>query len=197
VQGQDRVTALSAAQARIGIARVRLAGTPGLAGDGGSPPAANPVVIEAIQRADLLLYGPGSFYTSTLAHLAVEGIAEAIAATPAAVPKVFIGNILECAETIGRTVAEQVQALAQAGGATTHVLVNRGWVPFERVVQGFRYLHEGVIEAGPAVMADDFEDPWTRGRHDAQKVLATLERVMQDGDVNPGNPPLVLSGGGA
>jgi hypothetical protein len=80
-------------------------------------------------------------------------------------------------------------------GAVTHVFVNRGWVPFERVVKGFRYLHEGSIEPTggslPQVIADDFEDPWNRGRHDAPKVVATLGRVMQDRGVNPGNPPIV------
>jgi CofD-related protein of GAK system len=196
VRGQDRVTALSAGQAQIGIAGVRLTGAGADAGEGPRP-AANPAVIEAIHAADLLLFGPGSFYTSTLAHLAVAGIAEAIAAAPREVPKIFIGNILECAETIGRTIAEQVQALMAAGGpgAVTHVFVNRGWVPFERVVKGFRYLHEGSIEPTggslPQVIADDFEDPWNRGRHDAPKVVATLGRVMQDRGVNPGNPPIV------
>jgi uncharacterized cofD-like protein len=180
VHGQDRVTALGAGPAQIGIASVQLTAA---GADESLRPAANPAVIAAIGAADLLLFGPGSFYTSTLAHLGVAGIAEAIRATRPAVPKVFISNILECAETIGRTVAEQLHALAAAGGTgvVSHVLVNRGWVPFERVVKGFRYLHEGTLEpiSGwlPQVIADDFEDPWDRGRHDALKVVATLGRI--------------------
>ncbi|ACB36303.1 protein of unknown function UPF0052 and CofD [Leptothrix cholodnii SP-6] len=180
VRGQERITDLNAEQAQAGIERVELLH----AGDGrpaASRPAANPAVLEAIGTADLMLFGPGSFYTSTLPHLSVAGIAEAIRAAPPQVPKVFVGNILECPETIGGTVAEQVRALLQAGGpgSLTHVLLNRGWVPFERVAKGFRYLHEGVLpEGGPGLLADDFEDPWHRGRHDAPKVVELLGELI-------------------
>ncbi len=186
VRGQDRITALTAEQARVGIARVNLSGrsadleTP-------SPLRANPAALEAIGSADALLFGPGSFYTSTLPHLLVGGMAPALAATAAAVPKLLIGNILECPETTGRTLAELVQDFlaAAAPASLTHVLANRGWVPFERVVSGFRYLGEGDVETAqsaqaspPQMIADDFEDPWHRGRHDAPKVVATVARLL-------------------
>ena len=185
VVGQDRVTALQGEPARIGIARVSLAC--GAAGPGtatapaGPPLAANPEVLAAIRGADVLLFGPGSFYTSTLAHWQVPGIAAAIAATAPQVPKVFIANILECPETLGRTVAEQSQALRQAGGPAglSHVMAHRSWVPFERMRHGFRYLQEGPMTAeAPIWLADDFEDPWHRGRHDAAKVVDVLGRLL-------------------
>ena len=186
VHGQDRVTALGAAHAQVGIARVHLSGAGDPASDTPAAPArpvANPAVLEAIASADALLFGPGSFYTSTLAHLSVAGIAQAVAARPAAVAKVFIGNILECPETTRRTVAELVHDFLAAGGpaSLTHVISNRGWVPFERVVNGFRYLAEGAAQAsGPATIADDFEDPWHRGKHDAGKVVETIARLLAE-----------------
>ena len=187
VPGQDRVTALQGEAARIGIARVSLARATVAAGTGpfgapaGPPPAANPEVLAAIAGADVLLFGPGSFYTSTLAHWQVPGIAAAIAATASQVPKVFIANILECPETLGRSVAEQSQLLRQAGGPAglSHVLAHRSWVPFERMRHGFRYLQEGPMTAeAPIWLADDFEDPWHRGRHDAAKVVDVLGRLL-------------------
>lgn len=187
VRGQDRITALNADSARVGIERVRLT-CAGAESDAGTPtqPVANPAVLEAIGAADAILFGPGSFFTSTLAHLSVAGIAEAIAATPHDIPKILIGNILECPETTGRTLAELVQAFEVAGvqGLLTHVLANRQLVPFERVVKGFRYLGEGFGGSskgqGPQVIAEDFEDPWNRGRHDAPMVVATLARIAAE-----------------
>ncbi len=181
VHGQDQVTTLNPRQARLGIRLVHLSVADNGA-DTGRQPAANAAVLGAIAQADLLVFGPGSFFTSTLAHFAVQGIAQAIAQTSPEVPKVLIGNILECPETTGRSLAELVQAfeLAAGAGTLTHVLVNRGWVPFARVVKGFRYLTEGPMAfAVPTeVVLDDFEDPWRRGRHDAQKVATQLGEMV-------------------
>ena len=69
-------------------------------------------------------------------------------------------------------------------GLLTHVLANRQLVPFERVVKGFRYLGEGFGGSskgqGPQVIAEDFEDPWNRGRHDAPMVVTTLASIADE-----------------
>jgi CofD-related protein of GAK system len=183
VWGQDQVTALNADCARVGIRRVHLTCTDANPGAATSP-TANPEVLDSLSRADAIVFGPGSFYTSTLAHLGVQGIAQAIAATSPKVPKVLIGNILECPETSGRSLSELVQAFSPDGlpCLLTHVLANQGWVPFERVVKGFRYVPLGDAApsngSAPCVIADDFEDPWNRGTHDAQKVVTSLGDIL-------------------
>jgi uncharacterized cofD-like protein len=187
IRGQDRVTALSTDDAGRGIDCVRLNGAAAPHPDSGEAiaPIANPAVFGAIAQADAIVFGPGSFFTSTLAHLCVNGVSRAIAATDRDVPKVLVGNILECPETIGRTVADLLQAFDRAAGQRllTHLLVNRGWVPFERVVGGFRYLQAGPLTQAEApaaaIVADDFEDPWTRGRHDADKVVSAIDALLQ------------------
>ena len=193
VRGQDSVTALPPAQARIGIQRVHLTQTnaaPGLH----HCPMANPAVLEAIGTADAIVFGPGSFYTSTMAHLAVNGITQAISATAPHVPKILIGNILECPETTGRTLAELQQDFALCSGSNvlTHLIVNQGWVPFERVLKGFRYLPQGCIrsapDVAPQIIADDFEDPWNRGKHDASKIATTLAAIVESTQ-RPPRPP--------
>lgn len=47
--------------------------------------------IEAIGEADLILIGPGSFYTSLMPILLVKELAQALRRTPA--PMVYIGNL--------------------------------------------------------------------------------------------------------
>lgn len=54
--------------------------------------AIHPAAAEAIGRADAIIIGPGSFYTSLMPPLLVEGVAEAIAQVRG--PVVFVANLL-------------------------------------------------------------------------------------------------------
>jgi 2-phospho-L-lactate transferase/gluconeogenesis factor (CofD/UPF0052 family) len=55
-------------------------------------PSANPQVLRAIERADLIVYGPGTQHSSLLPSYMTQGIADAIAGRTN-IEKVFIGNI--------------------------------------------------------------------------------------------------------
>jgi len=67
-------------------------------------------VVEAIERADQVVIGPGSLYTSVLAALAPEGIVEALRASRAR--KVYVCNLREqIPETASYSVADHVLAL--------------------------------------------------------------------------------------
>src|SRR5690606_38644171 len=72
VEGQHRVTGLDDGQSRTGIREVSLT-----AAGGGVP--ANEAVIESLESADAIVFGPGSFFTSVLPHFLVEGVVPAIA----------------------------------------------------------------------------------------------------------------------
>lgn len=75
------------------------------------PPAAAGVT-DALRDADLVLLGPGSLYTSILPVVLVDGVAEALASTPATV--VLVGNLREQpGETEGMDLADHVAALRQ------------------------------------------------------------------------------------
>lgn len=54
---------------------------------------ANPKVLEAITKADKIIFAPGDLYTSVLPHLLVEGVAEAIRKSKAKL--IFILNLIE------------------------------------------------------------------------------------------------------
>jgi len=74
-----------------------------------------PAAVEAIRRADVILLGPGSLYTSVIPNLLVDGISEAIQESRAL--KIYVCNIMtQDGETEGMTAAEHVAALLEHGG---------------------------------------------------------------------------------
>jgi uncharacterized cofD-like protein len=71
-----------------------------------------PLAVERILQADQIVIGPGSLFTSVLAAVAVQGIAEAVASTNAQV--VYVCNLRpQVPETAGYDVAAHVAALAR------------------------------------------------------------------------------------
>ncbi|KQS75163.1 hypothetical protein ASG25_20600 [Rhizobium sp. Leaf384] len=179
---QDALTKLSEADAALGIEDIRLAGT------AGREPLANPVVTEAIRSADLIAFGPGSFYTSVLPHLLVRGVVSAVES--AACPVLFVGNVLQCRETTGMTLVDLVDRFVGKWGSVAvtgavpslKVLANRVLSPCDKSVAGFPYLaarhHAAGERTGYVVVEDDFEDVWNRGQHDgdlvAEQILGLL-----------------------
>jgi uncharacterized cofD-like protein len=172
IEGQHLITAMNDADAQIGIRTIGL-GTA----------VANPKALGAIAAADAVVYGPGSFYTSVLPHLLVEGIAETIARSRA--PKILIGNMLEDHETRGLTLDEMALRLSQAGQGKpilTHVLAHEGAVPVARVVGASRFVaYRGTAMPGIAVIARDFEDPWHRGQHDSGLLTSMILHLVHKG----------------
>jgi uncharacterized cofD-like protein len=107
------------------------------------PPSAPPPeeALEALRRADLVLIGPGSLYTSLVPNLLVPGISEALAATDALV--VFLSNAMtEPGETTGYDLKDHVDALFahSPGLRLSYVLANRD--PIEEAALD-RYREEG------------------------------------------------------
>jgi len=86
--------------------------------------AAAPIsAVEAIERADVVLIGPGSLFTSVLAACVVPGILQALAGTDART--LYVANLHEqVPETAGYTLADHVDALASHGVHPDVVLVD-------------------------------------------------------------------------
>jgi uncharacterized cofD-like protein len=69
-----------------------------------------PKAIEAIQKANLILLGPGSLYTSVIPNLLIPEIAQAIARSKA--PRVYIANLMtQPGETTAYTLSEHLRAI--------------------------------------------------------------------------------------
>jgi len=85
--------------------------------------AASIAAVEAIERADVVLIGPGSLFTSVLAACVVPGITQALAGTKAT--KIYVANLrAQYPETDGFTLQDHVDALAQHGVVPDVVMVD-------------------------------------------------------------------------
>jgi uncharacterized cofD-like protein len=86
---------------------------------------ATPEAVEAILRADQVVYAPGSLYTSVLPVLCVTGLRDAIAATPAQV--VQIANLRpQAPETAGMDLADHLAAVLVHGARVDRFLHDTG-----------------------------------------------------------------------
>jgi uncharacterized cofD-like protein len=97
VRGQEAV-----AKTRGEVRSVRLVPT--------SPPAC-PESVAAVQDADWVVLGPGSWFTSVIPHLLVPDLAEAIMSTPA--KRVLTLNLEPAGETEGFSPARHIELLAE------------------------------------------------------------------------------------
>ena len=67
-------------------------------------------VITAINKADIILIGPGSLYTSIIPNLLVKGVTEAIISSPA--KKIYVQNVMtQHGETDDMSVKDHVEAI--------------------------------------------------------------------------------------
>jgi uncharacterized cofD-like protein len=88
-------------------------------------PQINPEAELAILDAELIVVGPGSLYTSILPNLLVDGLVEALRASPAV--KVYVCNVAtQPGETTGFTVSEHLDAIEKhvGGNLFDYVICN-------------------------------------------------------------------------
>lgn len=105
--------------------------------------------VEAILKADVLVLGPGSLYTSVVPNLLVEEIREAILKSEAV--KVYVCNVMtQPGETDGYGALEHVKALIDHVGNQflDYVIVNDEKITAEQLKQ---YYAEGAMPVTPDV----------------------------------------------
>jgi uncharacterized cofD-like protein len=172
-----------------------LLGETALAAAGGSvrrlrlePPAdaAAPGVVEAIERADLVILGPGSLFSSIVPNLLVTRLAEALRGTQA-LRLLVVNAMTEEGETDGFTAAAHVQAVLDHAGTLDGALLATDVVPDEVLA---RYREEGaerVVDDGaaldrllPFVVRRPLMQVRPKARHDALLTAgAVLEALVQ------------------
>lgn len=101
VEGETRIS-----RSRLPITRIEL-----------KPAACHPLpaALEAIRHADLITLGPGSLYTSIVPNLLVNGMAAAIARSPA-LKACFVNLMWQPGETVGLSAADHVRAIHEHAG---------------------------------------------------------------------------------
>ncbi|SHG53351.1 conserved hypothetical protein, cofD-related [Thermosyntropha lipolytica DSM 11003] len=102
-----------------------------------------PDTLEAIRKADAVILGPGSLYTSVLPNLLVKGIKEAIEESPGIT--FYVSNIMtEKGETDGYTAFDHVQVINEHLGRQIidYVVANDGVIDEMRLK---RYREENAV----------------------------------------------------
>ena len=152
-------------------------------------PAPLPQALDAIAKADLIILGPGSLYTSIIPNLLVDGIPQALAASRA--KKVMVMNIMtEQGETEEYTGPDHVQELLRyAPGGVDCILANCSPIP-DTYLPAYRQenaapldLRREDIEAMgiPVVERELLAPTGPYVRHDPQALALALIQLLQEG----------------
>jgi uncharacterized cofD-like protein len=164
------------AMARGRVARLRLSGAA----------AARPEALEAIHRADVVVLGPGSLYSSVIATLLVPGIADALRSTAAT--RVLVLNLFtQPGETDGYDAAAHVEAVQRHAGDVVDVVLASRPAPREDLLAAYAAegaapvrIEEGALEAcGAVALVADLLAPGTKARHDPRKLARALLAIAR------------------
>jgi uncharacterized cofD-like protein len=151
--------------------------------------------LEAIHRADVITFGPGSLYTSVIPNLLVDGIPAAVAASQAS--KIYICNLMgQPGESEGLSAADHVDAIlahvprAPRSRLLDSIVVNSKKVPKQRIAA---YLREGSTPVavaadaldlrGVSVIAADLLAKGSMVRHNPERLadlIVELARAARD-----------------
>lgn len=145
-------------------------------------PPAFPAAVAALERADLILLGPGSLYTSIVPNLLIPGIRQAIRKSRARV--VLLLNLMtQPGETDGMMGVDHLAAVqAHAGkGLVSAVLASSTPIPEELLTHyaetgsaAVAVDREAMERMGVEVLTADLLAPGELIRHDSAKLARTV-----------------------
>lgn len=148
-----------------------------------------PEAIAAIERADAIIMGPGSLYTSIIPNLLVPQVSEAVIRTDAV--KIFVANVMtQPGETDGYKASDHLKAIYQHIGHDAlfdYVIANNGAIPEEVIAsyaeQGSEPVcvdEEELLACGCRVIADTLYWHRTYLRHDSVKLSDHIYRLVAE-----------------
>lgn len=151
----------------------------------------NTRVVEELKSADLLIIGPGGFYTSLIPNLLVDGMCQAIRSSPA--KKIFILNLMNRkGQTTGFKTSHYLKELTQFLGQDVfdYMLINRQKPP-EDLIDVYAAegdLVENDLDDKRVIFADllgkvsepSAKDLMKRNliRHDSKKLAQELVKIV-------------------
>lgn len=136
----------------------------------GAVPHACPEAVDAVLGADVVLLGPGSWFTSVLVHLLLPELQDALVRTPAR--KIVVLNLVpQPGETAGFSPEQHLDVLCQhaPGLRVDAVIADRDSVPAPA------RLHGAAARLGARALLAEIADPSATGRH-APRALAESVR---------------------
>ncbi|WP_151523288.1 gluconeogenesis factor YvcK family protein [Serinicoccus kebangsaanensis] len=141
-------------------------------------PQACPEALESIKLADLVVLGPGSWFTSVMPHLLVPELRQALCDTPAR--RMLTLNVsLSDDEATGYTLAEHVGALASHAPDLTfdHVIADPR---VARSAAERAALEAAVAEVGASLVLTTVGKQGRPGVHDTLRLAAAYRDVMTE-----------------
>ncbi|MFA5931665.1 MAG: gluconeogenesis factor YvcK family protein [archaeon] len=127
---------------------------------------------KAIMNADLIILGPGDFYTSILPNILVSGVKESIKKSKA--KTVFVCNIMTKGETKGFTAEDYVNELKNYLGTYPDQVLMNNKSPPKKILA--RYKKEGseLVQANFPGIKKDFLKKSDYARHDPKKLAKEI-----------------------
>lgn len=137
-------------------------------------------VITAINKADIILIGPGSLYTSIIPNLLVKGVTEAILSSPA--KKIYVQNVMtQHGETDDMSVKDHVEAIFEHSDKIFDSIIINNKVLSEDLKKKYQEEYQEQIfltdddkkfleEEGIDNIEGDCLDDGDYARHDSEKL---------------------------
>lgn len=137
-------------------------------------------VITAINKADIILIGPGSLYTSIIPNLLVKGVTEAIIYSPA--KKIYVQNVMtQHGETDDMSVKDHVEAIFEHSDKIFDSIIINNKVLSEDLKKKYQEEYQEQIfltyddkkfleEEGIDYIEGDCLDGGDYARHDSEKL---------------------------
>ena len=153
-----------------------------------------PDAISEIEKADIIVIGPGSLYTSVISNLLVGGIKDALQRTKAV--KIYLCNIVtQPGQTDNYTASDHIKAIIKylGEGILDYVLVNNNF-PRKEIIEKYRKedadivaLDENLEKSNVAIEVTDLIENieqkrvlWEKQdliRHDPEKLADSICRI--------------------
>ncbi|MDR1400772.1 MAG: YvcK family protein [Endomicrobium sp.] len=144
-------------------------------------PPATPDVIDVLKKADIIILGPGSLYTSIIVNLLVDGVVDAMKLSKAY--KIYVCNIMtQPGETKNYKLSDHVVAIEENSynGILDCVIANEGAVP-ENLVKRYEKYGARQVENDKicirVVKGSLFSDE-IYARHDPDKLAKVLVKII-------------------
>jgi uncharacterized cofD-like protein len=152
------------------------------------PPDAAPVprALEALRRADMIVVGPGSLYTSILPNLAIREISAALREAKGL--RVYVCNVMtQPGETDGYTAEDHLTAIIDHAGLVVDTIVINGRRPSEAILQTYaaekqypvQFNAEAIAELGVTPFFGDVIAEGDFVRHDPEGLAQTIFRLYE------------------
>lgn len=145
------------------------------------PVPIHPVVRSAIEQFDAAIIGPGSFFTSLMPSLMVNGVADALGSIDG--PIIVVSNLLTEGQGMrGFTAADEVAWISKTIGRGVDVVIANEGQPSHEAVARYAAEHKHPLEIGalPAGTETVIGNFWRSeiARHDRQRLCYAVWAVL-------------------